>query len=133
MYKRQARARRNQQQFAFRGMAVKSRAIFQQAYKLGVLILIQQCIQIGKMDVLGVNIVDLEVGSLKRASSLLIRNADSAGEPRRISIISLSSSKLSVCPSGETGVIIKNLPRRRNRLRRNKITTFSYHQMRSGF
>ncbi len=60
-----ARARRNQQQFAFRGMAVKSRTIFQQAYKLGVLILIQRCIQIGKMDVLGVNIVDLEVGSLK--------------------------------------------------------------------
>jgi hypothetical protein len=34
---------------------------------------------------------------------LLIRNADSAGEPRRISIISLSSSKLSVYPRGGNG------------------------------
>ncbi len=59
------RTRRDQQQFAFRGMAVKSRTIFQQACKLCVLILIQRCVQIGKMDVLGVNIVDLEVGSLK--------------------------------------------------------------------
>ncbi|ECG8589955.1 hypothetical protein FNI11_09355 [Salmonella enterica subsp. salamae] len=30
-----------------------------------------------------------------------------------------------MCARGETGVIIKNLTRRRNRLRRNKITAFS--------
>ncbi|MDI4740150.1 hypothetical protein MJN54_30630, partial [Salmonella enterica subsp. enterica serovar Kentucky] len=31
---------------------------------------------------------------------------------------------------GETAVIIKNLTRRRNRLRRNKITAFSCHTVR---
>ncbi|EGN1832048.1 hypothetical protein IR638_004719, partial [Salmonella enterica] len=35
-----------------------------------------------------------------------------------------------VCARGETTVIIKNLTRRRNRLRRNKITAFSCHTVR---
>ncbi|HFZ9175228.1 TPA: hypothetical protein ACIPFG_003879, partial [Salmonella enterica subsp. enterica serovar Typhimurium] len=35
-----------------------------------------------------------------------------------------------VCARGETAVIIKNLTRRRNRLRRNKITAFSCHTVR---
>ncbi|HCM1921795.1 TPA: hypothetical protein N3A35_002470 [Salmonella enterica subsp. salamae serovar 16:m,t:e,n,x] len=35
-----------------------------------------------------------------------------------------------MCARGETAVIIKNLTRRRNRLRRNKITAFSCHTMR---
>ncbi|HCL5071963.1 TPA: hypothetical protein N2F43_001195 [Salmonella enterica] len=35
-----------------------------------------------------------------------------------------------MCARGETAVIIKNLTRRRNRLRRNKITAFSCHTVR---
>ncbi|EAA1887244.1 hypothetical protein E1K98_17465 [Salmonella enterica subsp. enterica serovar Fluntern] len=35
-----------------------------------------------------------------------------------------------VCARGETAVIIKNLTRRRNRLRINKITAFSCHTVR---
>lgn len=62
------------------------------------------------MDILGVNIVNREPGSLKTCQQFVDSNADNAGEPRRISIISLSSSKLSVYPR-ETGVIIKNLMR----------------------
>ncbi|EAN2108416.1 hypothetical protein D9R64_20165, partial [Salmonella enterica] len=35
-----------------------------------------------------------------------------------------------MCARGETAAIIKNLTRRRNRLRRNKITAFSCHTVR---
>ncbi|EAX1799222.1 hypothetical protein ACX43_20095, partial [Salmonella enterica] len=35
-----------------------------------------------------------------------------------------------MCARGETAVIIKNLTRRRNRLRINKITAFSCHTVR---
>ncbi|EKS4492938.1 hypothetical protein QB752_001924 [Salmonella enterica subsp. enterica serovar London] len=35
-----------------------------------------------------------------------------------------------MCARGETAVIIKNLTRRRNRLRSNKITVFSCHTVR---